>query len=51
LAGQSAVEIADKLLRYQNGETVGQQSALMWSQAAQLSSQDIDNLAAFVDSL
>lgn len=51
LAGQSAVDIADKLLAYKNGETLGAQSALMWSQAAQLSQQDIDNLAAFVESL
>ena len=51
LAGQSAADIADKLMRYQGGETLGSQSALMWSQAAQLSSQDIDNIAAFVESL
>jgi cytochrome c553 len=51
LAGQSAADIADKLLRYQKGESIGAQSALMWSQAAQLSPQDIDNLAAFVESL
>jgi cytochrome c553 len=51
LAGQSAADIADKLLRYQRGETIGSQSALMWSQAAQLSQPDIENLAAFVEAL
>lgn len=51
LAGQSATVIAGKLLRYKNGETVGAQSALMWSQAAQLSQADIDNLAAYISTL
>ena len=51
LAGQSIEDITDKLLRYKNGETVGSQSVLMWSQAAQLSETDIDNIAAFVDTL
>ena len=51
LAGQAAADIADKLSRYKNGETLGNQSALMWSQAALLSSGDIDNIAAFVESL
>ncbi|WP_262500951.1 c-type cytochrome [Pseudohalioglobus sediminis] len=51
LAGQSAADIADKLLRYKNGETIGSQSNLMWSQAAQLSDTDIDNLAAFIETL
>ena len=51
LAGQSAAVIADKLHRYKRGETVGTQSALMWSQAAQLGDDDIENLAAFMESL
>ena len=51
LAGQSAAAIADKLLRYKAGETLGGQSSLMWSQAGMLSEQDIDNIAAFVDTL
>lgn len=50
LAGQSATEIAEKLLQYKAGETRGAQSALMWSQSAQLSATDIDNLAAFIAS-
>ena len=48
VAGQSASELADKLLQYKAGETRGAQSALMWSQAAQLSSADIENLAAYI---
>ena len=51
LAGQSATEIAGKLLQYKNGETLGAQSALMWSQSAQLSQDDIDNLAAYIETL
>jgi len=51
LAGQTMETIADKLTRYKNGETVGVQSALMWSQAAQLSNDDIDNIAAYVVTL
>ncbi len=51
LAGQAATDIADKLLRYKNGETLGSQSALMWGQAATLSPVDIENIAAFVESL
>ncbi len=51
LAGQSAAAISDKLTRYKAGETLGNQSALMWSQAAQLGESDIDNLAAFVETL
>ncbi len=51
LAGQSAAAIVDKLTRYKAGETLGAQSALMWSQAALLSETDIENLAAFVETL
>ena len=51
LNNQSAVEIADKLIRYKNGETIGGQSSLMWSQASMLSNDDIDNLAAYIESL
>lgn len=51
LAGQPAADIIGKLTRYKAGETLGSQSALMWSQAAQLSETDIDNIAAFVETL
>lgn len=50
LAGQSAEEIATKLVQYKNGETRGSQSALMWSQSSTLSADDIDNIAAYVQS-
>lgn len=40
-----------KLTQYKKGETVGSQSNLMWSQAAQLNAADIDNLAAYVTTL
>lgn len=51
LAGQTATEIASKLLKYKAGETRGKQSSLMWSQAGLLSDLDIDNIGAFVESL
>jgi cytochrome c553 len=51
LAGQPTADIAMKLMQYKNGETLGAQSNLMWSQAAQLSESDIDNLAAYITTL
>ncbi len=48
LAGQSADAILGKLQRYGKGETLGPQSALMWSQAAQLSPGDMENISAYV---
>ena len=51
LAGQSAEEIISKLTQSKNGETLGNQSALMWSQAGLLEQLDIENIAAFVATL
>jgi cytochrome c553 len=51
LAGQSAATIVDKLTRYKNGETLGNQSSLMWGQAGMLSDSDIEHIAAFVETL
>jgi cytochrome c553 len=51
LAGRPASNIADMLVQYKNGETRGNQSALMWSQAAQLNDSDIENLAAYIETL
>ncbi|MCX2980495.1 c-type cytochrome [Halieaceae bacterium IMCC14734] len=51
LAGQSAESIAGMLRQYKNGETRGAQSSLMWANAGMLSQADIDNLAAFVETL
>ncbi len=48
LAGSSAEYVADKLVRYRAGETVGDQTALMAPNAANLSDQDIADLAAHV---
>jgi len=44
LAGK---EIADMLKAYRAGETRGAQSALMWSQAGQLTDQEIELLSKF----
>jgi cytochrome c553 len=51
LAGQDSAAISGALVAYRNGETRGNQSALMWSQAAQLSEVDIEHLAAFIATL
>lgn len=51
LAGQSANEIYEKLVQYKNGETRGSQSSLMWSQSAMLSDDDMQNIAAFAETL
>ena len=49
LAGSTS--IVSMLMQYKNGETRGPQSALMWGQAANLSTQDMENLQAYIDSL
>ena len=51
LTGQSADALAAMLLQYKNGETRGAQSALMWTQAADLSDDDIQNLSAYIETL
>jgi cytochrome c553 len=51
LAGQSADAILTALQQYGNGETRGDQSALMWSQAATLTGDDMANLADYIESL
>ncbi|WP_019571582.1 c-type cytochrome [Thioalkalivibrio sp. ALMg3] len=48
LAGRDADYIADKLVRYRAGETVGDQTALMTPNAANLSDEDIADLAVYV---
>ncbi|WP_024327665.1 c-type cytochrome [Thioalkalivibrio sp. AKL19] len=48
LAGRDAEYIADKLVRYRAGETVGDQTALMAPNAANLSDQEIADLAVYV---
>jgi len=51
LSGQSAEDIADKLTRYKNGETIGDSSALMWGVAAGLEDRDIQDIAEYVETL
>jgi len=49
LAGSTS--IVKMLQQYKNGETRGPQSALMWGQAANLSTQDMEDIQAYIDSL
>ena len=44
-----STSIVDMLMQYKNGETRGAQSALMWGQAANLSTQDMENLQAYIN--
>ena len=46
-----STSIVKMLMQYKNGETRGAQSALMWGQAANLSSEDMKNLQAYIDTL
>lgn len=48
IAGQEADYIAKRLRQYRAGERVGPNSALMAPMAADLSDEDITNLAAYV---
>lgn len=49
LAGQAVVDIVSKLNAYRAGETVGNQSMLMWSVAKPMTDVDINNLADYVE--
>lgn len=51
LQGQTKDAIVSMLTQYKNGETRGAQSALMWGQSAALSSDDMANIGAFVETL
>ena len=51
LAGQSIEYIVGRLMQYKAGEKVGNQSNLMWGQAAGLSDQDINELAEYIVTL
>lgn len=48
LTGQEADYIANRLMQYRAGETVGANSALMRAPSANLSDEDIDGLAAYI---
>jgi len=51
LAGQTSDMIVDKLTKYKNGETIGQQSAMMWGQASWMTEQDMRDIGNFVETL
>jgi len=51
LAGKTVEYIVGRLNQYKAGEKVGNQSNMMWGQAAGLSDQDINDLAEYVVSL
>ena len=51
LAGQTVEYIVGRLNQYKAGEKVGNQSNLMWGQAAGLSDQDINDLAEYIVTL
>jgi cytochrome c553 len=48
LAGQTSDYITDRLITYKNNGTVGNQSMLMWGQAAMLSDQQINQIGKFI---
>ena len=51
LAGQAPDAIVQALTAYKNRETRGPQSAVMYPSAAALSDADMENLAAYIDTL
>lgn len=51
LAGQTVEYIVGRLNQYKAGEKVGNQSNLMWGQAAGLSDQDMNDLAEYIVTL
>jgi cytochrome c553 len=51
LSGQSVDYVADRLAAYRAGDTVGNQSMLMWSVAKPMTDADITNLAAYISTL
>ena len=51
LAGQTAADVAAKLVAYKNGEQVGPMTSMMAPMAAGLSDADIENIAAYTASM
>ena len=51
LAGQTVQYIVGRLNQYKAGEKVGNQSNMMWGQAAGLSDTDINDLAEYIGTL
>ena len=44
-----STSIVEMLTQYKNKETRGEQSVLMWGQAANLSTEDMENLQAYIN--
>ena len=51
LAGKGVDYITNRLVAYRAGDTVGNQSMLMWSVAKPMTDTDINNLAEYVETL
>ncbi|MGA0805307.1 MAG: c-type cytochrome [Pseudohongiellaceae bacterium] len=51
VAGRGRDYLLEALLAYKKGETRGTQSAVMWPQAATMSQADMENVAAFIETL
>ena len=51
LAGQTVQYIVGRLNQYKAGEKVGNQSNMMWGQAAGMSDTDINDLAEYIKTL
>lgn len=51
LSGQNAETIISKLTAYKNGETLGRQSNVMWGQASWMSSQDMQDIGDYIQTL
>jgi cytochrome c553 len=51
VVGRGKDYLLEALLAYKNGETRGNQSALMWPQAATIAQADMENVAAFIETL
>ena len=48
LAGRDSEYISQRLYAYQNRETIGSMSSMMWAQAGMLSDQEIQTLSEFI---
>lgn len=51
LAGQTSDQIVGKLSKYKNGETIGNQSVVMWGQASWMSDKDMRDIGNYVETL
>jgi len=51
VAGRPKDYLLEALLAYKKSETRGNQSAVMWGQAASMSQSDMENLASYMETL